>query len=133
MTDIDDSREQDGKAREAAAMRDAAVAALEEAKGEEIRVLDVRQLTDITDYMVLASGTSDRHVRALAERVREEMRQAGWRPIGIEGEEVQEWILLDFVDIVVHVMRPRIRAHYDLESLWDENLAELVKAQRMEG
>lgn len=114
------------------AMRDTAVMALEEAKGDDIRVLDVRGLTDITDFMVVASGASDRHVKALAERVRDEMREAGWRPIGIEGEEAQDWILLDFVDVVVHVMHPRVRAHYDLESLWDENLGEVLKTQREE-
>lgn len=132
MTDTTDTIAPDAKNGTPDAMRDAAVAALEDAKGENIRVLDVRGLTDITDFMVVASGASDRHVKALAERVRDEMREAGWRPIGIEGEEEPDWILLDFVDVVVHVMHPRARAHYDLESLWDENLGKLLKSQREE-
>ena len=113
------------------AMCDRVVAALEDAKGFDIKVLDVRKLTDITDYMVVVTGTSDRHVKTLSNRVLEFMLELHWKPIGIEGEESRDWILVDFVDVVVHVMRNSTRRHYDLESLWSEvflNPVQLVEA-----
>ena len=106
-------------------MRDTVVKALEDAKGMDIRTLDVRNLTDITDYMVVVTGTSERHVRTLAERVSEFMVEQDFRPLGVEGEDAGEWILADFVDVVVHIMRDKTRSHYDLESLWDETFTEL--------
>ncbi len=112
-------------------MCDRVVAALEDAKGFDIKVLDVRKLTDITDYMVVVTGTSDRHVKTLSNRVLEFMLELHWKPIGIEGEESRDWILVDFVDVVVHVMRNSTRRHYDLESLWSEvflNPVQLVEA-----
>lgn len=111
-------------------MRDIVVQALEDAKGIEVRVLDVRPLTDITDVMVVASGRSDRHVKALAEAVNEAMRQHRVRPLGVEGEAEGEWILLDFNDVVVHIMRPKTRAFYDLEKLWSEDLGRAIDAHR---
>jgi ribosome-associated protein len=95
-----------------------AVAALEELKGKDIVRLDVRGLTTVTDYMVVASGTSNRHVKALADAVAEKAREAGHRPSGIEGEEGGEWVLLDLGDTLVHVMLPRVREFYNLEKLW---------------
>ena len=94
------------------------VDALDEVKGQDIVRLDVRNLTTVTDYMVVASGTSNRHVKALAEAVAEKSKAAGHRPIGIEGEEGSEWILLDLGDTLVHVMLPRVREFYNLEKLW---------------
>lgn len=94
------------------------VDALDELKGKDIVRLDVRNLTTVTDYMVVASGTSNRHVKALAEAVAEKSKAAGHRPIGIEGEEGSEWILLDLGDTLVHVMLPRVREFYNLEKLW---------------
>jgi len=94
------------------------VDALEEVKGQDIVRLDVRDLTTVTDYMVVASGTSNRHVRALAEAVAEKSKAAGHRPIGVEGEEGSEWVLLDLGDTLVHVMLPRVREFYNLEKLW---------------
>jgi len=99
-------------------MRDAIVAALDEAKGMDVRVLDVRNLTDFTDYMVVASGTSSRHVQSLADKVRTSLRALGTRPVGSEGERVGDWVLIDFGDVVVHVMRPAVRDFYNLEKLW---------------
>ncbi len=102
------------------AMCDRVTAALEDAKGVDIKALDVRKLTDITDYMVVVTGTSSRHIQTLSERVLEFMLESGWKPMGIEGEESREWILVDFVDVVVHIMLNATRRHYDLESLWNE-------------
>ncbi|MEM7194503.1 MAG: ribosome silencing factor [Pseudomonadota bacterium] len=109
-------------------MLEVALNALEEAKGEDIRVLNVSNLTDVTDYMIIASGTSDRHNKTLANRVLEDMHEVGWAHLGVEGEAVKEWILVDFVDVVIHIMRAQTRKHYDLESLWDENLSHVLKS-----
>ncbi len=95
------------------------VEALEDMKAANIKVLDVRPLTDITDTMVIASGTSDRHVRSVADRVIEKAKAAGFRPFGIEGERDGEWVLVDLPDVLVHIMLPRIREFYGLERLWD--------------
>jgi len=94
------------------------VDALEEVKGRDIVKLDVSGMTTVTDYMVVASGTSNRHVKALADNVAEKAKKAGHRPTGIEGEDGSEWILLDLGDTLVHVMLPRVREFYNLEKLW---------------
>ena len=97
---------------------DLVVDALEEVKAKDIVKLDVRKLTTVTDYMIVASGTSSRHVKALAEAVADKSRKAGHRPSGVEGEESGEWVLLDLRDALVHVMLPRVREFYNLEKLW---------------
>ncbi len=99
--------------------------ALEEGHGQEIVVLDVTALTDVCDCMVVVSGTSDRQIKTLADKVLEKMHAAGWRQIGLEGEEAREWVLVDFVDVVVHIMRREARQRYDLESLWDQTFGDL--------
>src|SRR5690349_15846235 len=99
-------------------MQKVAVNALEEIKGQDILVLDVRKLTTMCDTMIIASAQSTRQVKALAENVRERMEAAGATIIGVEGEESAEWVLVDCGDIVVHVMQPAVRAHYKLEELW---------------
>ena len=91
---------------------------LDDVKAQDIVKLDVRNMTSVTDYMIVASGTSNRHVKALAENVAEKAREAGHRPIGIEGEEGGEWVLLDLQDALVHVMLPKVREFYNLEKLW---------------
>jgi len=93
--------------------------ALADMKALEVKVLDVRGLTDIADFMVIASGTSDRHVRSVAQRVVEKTKQAGFRPHGVEGQQDSEWVLIDLHEIIVHVMLPRVREFYGLEKLWD--------------
>jgi ribosome-associated protein len=92
--------------------------ALEDMKGQQIRVLDVRGKTPLTDFMVIASGTSNRHVKALADSVAIKARESGVQPLGIEGEEGQEWVLVDLNDVIVHVMLPKVRDFYNLEKLW---------------
>ena len=110
-------------------MRDIVVSALENAKGEDISILDVRQMTDVTDYMIVATGSSDRHVKTLSDRVLEFMHDRGWQHMGVEGEEVKDWVLVDFVDVVVHLMREQTRKKYDLESLWDQTFSELLHSE----
>lgn len=93
--------------------------ALDDMKARDIRVIDVRKLTTVTDYMIIASGTSDRHLRSIADRVVERATEAGCTPMGTEGEEAGEWVLVDLQDVVVHVMLGKIRDLYKLENLWD--------------
>ena len=99
-------------------LSDLVVSALEAVKGQDIVKLDVSSMTTVTDYMVVASGTSNRHVKALADAVAEKAKEAGHRPAGIEGEEGSEWVLLDLQDALVHVMLPKVREFYNLEKLW---------------
>jgi ribosome-associated protein len=96
-----------------------AVAALEDMKAVNVKVLDVRKLTDVADTMIVATGNSDRHVKSIADRVIERCREAGHRAYGIEGQKEGEWVLVDLQDLIVHVMLPRIREFYGLEKLWD--------------
>ena len=101
------------------ALAETVVAALEDAKAQDIRLIDVRHLTSLTDYMVVASGTSDRHVKSVASSVVDTLKAAGRRPLGVEGENDGEWVLVDLQDALVHVMLPRIRDFYNLEKLRD--------------
>jgi ribosome-associated protein len=96
-----------------------AIAALEDMKAVNVKVMDVRKLTDVTDTMIVATGNSDRHVKSIADRVIERCREAGHRAYGVEGEREGEWVLVDLQDLIVHVMLPRIREFYGLEKLWD--------------
>lgn len=100
-----------------------AVTALEDLKGQDIRVLDVKKLTTVTDWMVICTGTSNRHVKSLADNVIEEAKKAGSRPQGAEGREMGEWVLVDLGAVVVHVMQAQTRAFYQLEKLWDVKAA----------
>ena len=110
---------------ELVALEKLALKALEDMKAVNIKVLDVRALTDVADTMIVASGTSDRHVRAIAESVVVRAKAAGRRPMGTEGKQDGEWVLVDLQDVLVHVMLPRIREFYALEQLW-----EVPQAQR---
>lgn len=95
-----------------------AEAALADMKAVDVRVIDVRGANDVADFMVIASGTSDRHLRAVADRVVQMAKASGQRPLGVEGEEQGEWVLVDLPDVMVHVMLPRTREFYQLEQLW---------------
>jgi ribosome-associated protein len=94
--------------------------ALVDAKAQDIAMLDVRKVSDFTDTMVVVSGTSTRHVQSVADKVVRQMRDHGLRPIGVEGEKIGEWVLIDFGAVVVHVMRPQTRDFYNLEKLWSD-------------
>jgi len=100
--------------------------ALADMKALDVKVLDVRGLTDIADCMVIASGTSDRHVRSVAQRVIEKAKEAGFRPHGVEGDQDGDWVLIDLSELIVHVMLPRVREFYGLEKLWDMSLEKRV-------
>ena len=94
--------------------------ALDDGKAVDVRVLDVRNLTVITDFMVIASGRSTRQVKALTDRVRTEATKQGAVIIGVEGEGQGEWVLVDAGDVVIHIMQPTVREFYQLEKLWEE-------------
>jgi len=105
------------------ALKNVVADALADMKALDVKTLDVRGLTDIADYMVIASGTSDRHVRSVAQRVVEKTKEAGFRPHGVEGQQDGDWVLSDWSEMIVHVMLPRVREFYGLEKLWDMSLA----------
>lgn len=92
--------------------------ALDKMKANDLQILDVRSLTSLADVMIIASGTSTRHVKAMADEVVEQSKAHGVRPLGVEGERDAEWILIDLAGVIIHVMLPSTRAFYDLERLW---------------
>ncbi len=98
----------------------AAVTAIEDLKGRDVVVLDLRGLTDATDYFIVASGTSDAHVRGIADSVLEKLRRQGLKAHHVEGLTTGRWVLLDFVDFVVHLFHPEARSFYQLERLWSD-------------
>ncbi len=99
-------------------LRDLVVRVLDDMKAKDIVDIDVRGKTSITDIMVIASGTSDRHVKAMAETVAFQAKEAGEAPLGIEGAEEGEWVLIDLNGVVAHIMLPKVRDFYQLERLW---------------
>jgi len=99
-------------------LADLVVEALDDLKGLDIQRIDVRDRTSVTDIMVLASGTSERHIGSLADRVVERAREGGNKPLGVEGEGGSDWVLIDLGDVVVHIMLPEKREFYNLEKLW---------------
>jgi len=103
----------------ASPLQDIVTAALDDMKAVNVKVLDVRGLTDIADTLIIACGNSDRHVRSIADSVVEKCKKAGFRPLGKEGLRDGEWALVDLQDVVVHVMLPRVREFYGLERLWE--------------
>jgi ribosome-associated protein len=103
-----------------AKLQGAVVAALEDIKAHDIEVFDVRHLSSIFDRVVIASADSARQTKALVHHVRERAKALGAGVVGVEGEDSGEWVLVDLGDIVVHIMQPAVRAHYNLEELWDQ-------------
>jgi ribosome silencing factor RsfS/YbeB/iojap len=99
-------------------LRTIVLAALDDLKARDVREIDVRGKSSVTDLLVVASGTSSRHVKSIADEVVKKAKQAGLPPIGVEGQREAEWVLVDLGDIVVHVMLPRTREFYGLERLW---------------
>lgn len=102
------------------AMKLAVVDAIEDIKGFDISVMDVRKLTSMTNYMIVASANSSRQAKAIADNVREKIKEKGFAIRGTEGEKDGEWVLVDLDDIIVHIMIPATRAYYNLEQLWGE-------------
>lgn len=92
--------------------------AMDDMKAKDVVSLDVTELSDVMDRLVIASGTSNRHVKSVANNLVEEAKHSGFQPIGVEGMETGEWVLVDFGDTVVHVMQPTTRSFYELEKLW---------------
>ena len=125
----------------ASELRDHVVAALEDLKGVNIVTLDVAALTPMTDYMVLVTGTSNRHVKALVDTANESSKAIGIQPLGIEGRESYDWVLVDLADVIVHVMNEEARNFYELERLWSdldeagdtEELSDSLSNQEAEG
>lgn len=101
-----------------AKLRQSVISALEEMKAKEIKEIDIRGRASFADLLVIASGTSTRHVKSLADEVVKFVKKAGMMPLGIEGQKEAEWVLVDLGDIVCHLMLPRIREFYALERLW---------------
>jgi ribosome-associated protein len=97
------------------------IAALEEVKARDIEILDVRELTDMTDVMIVATGTSSQHVKSLASFVGAECKKNGVMPIGVEGDDVGDWVVVDLGDVLVHAMLPDARNFYGLEQLWSKS------------
>lgn len=103
--------------------------ALEDMKGQDLVEIEVADQTSVTDFLLVVSGTSNRHVRSLAENVVEESKKAGHRPLGIEGQDGGEWVLVDLGSVVVHCMLPETRQFYDLEKLWQRRPGDAVESQ----
>jgi ribosome-associated protein len=109
--------------------RDLIHEALLDAKAQDIVALDVRKVSDFADYLFVASGTSTRHVASIADRVEETLAGHGLKPGGSEGHDVGDWVLIDYGDIVVHVMRPQVRDFYNIEKLWSEGRVMKVRSE----
>jgi len=101
-------------------LKELVIDALDDMKAQEILVIDVAERTSVTDFMVIATGTSSRHVQAVADNVAEKVKEAGLMPLGSEGRGNSDWVLIDLGDAVVHVMTAQAREYYDLERLWGE-------------
>ncbi|MGB5475358.1 MAG: ribosome silencing factor [Gammaproteobacteria bacterium] len=113
-----DTRQADNMDPRTARLLEVTLQALEDMKAVDIRIIDVRDMTSITDLMVIAGGTSTRHIKAAADNVAQEAKKIGVRTPGVEGDKGSEWILVDLGDVVVHVMMPEVRDFYALEKLW---------------
>lgn len=104
-------------------LRQIVIRALEDFKAIDIQEIDVSEQNPLTDMFVIASGNSSRHVKSMAENLLMRVKAAGFQPLGVEGEQQAEWVLVDLNDIIVHLMQPGTRAFYNLEKLWDASVA----------
>ena len=104
------------------------IEALQDMKAQDIRTIDVRGKTSVTDVMVISSGTSTRQIRSQADRVIEKAKQNGVMPLGVEGEKEAEWVLVDLGDVVVHIMLPQVRTFYHLEKLWSTDVSNSMES-----
>jgi ribosome-associated protein len=114
-------------------LKQLAIDALEDMKAEDITVLDVKGKTTVTDWVIVATGSSSRHVKSIANNVIVEAKKANRTPLGSEGEEDGEWVLVDLGDVIVHVMQKQVRKFYDLESLWSVDVAHRQKLDQEQG
>ena len=103
-------------------LRDLVSSRLDELKAVDPVTINVKKLSSFTDYMIIASGTSNRHIQSIGEKVLEDLKVKNIKPLGLEGEGSKEWVLIDIRDVVLHLMSASARAFYDLESLWDPEL-----------
>jgi ribosome-associated protein len=101
------------------------ITALDDLKGQQVVQLDVRGLSSVTDFMMVVTGTSNRHVKALANAVALQAKKHGLAPLGVEGEKTADWVLIDLGDVIVHIMQAEARQFYDLEQLWNPALQEV--------
>jgi len=104
-------------------LRDLVSSSLEELKAVNPVTINVKKLSTFTDYMIIASGTSNRHIQSIGEKVVEDLKAKNLKPLGMEGEGSEEWVLIDIGDVVLHLMSDKARNFYDLESLWDPDLS----------
>ena len=111
-------------------LKDLICEALDDIQAQDINAMEVSEISSFTDYMIVATGRSDRHVKAVADAVMDKLLEDDIKPIGKEGFETAQWILLDFGDAIVHVMRQESRDFYDLESLWGEEVKKLINHHR---
>lgn len=100
-------------------LKNISIEALEDLKGTNIQIFDVRGMSSVTDFMIIASGNSNRQVKALANSVIVKSKENGCIPIGVEGQQPGNWVLVDLADVVVHIMTPDMREFYQLEKLWN--------------
>lgn len=111
-------------------LKNIVVDALENIKAQDLAVLPVRHLTSLTDYMVIATATSNRQTRALANEVQERVKDAGGQVVGVEGEAAGEWVLIDLGDVVVHVMQAAVRDYYNIDELWGGDASRMARQLR---
>ena len=104
-------------------LRDLVSSSLDELKAVDSVTINVKKLSSFTDYMIIASGTSNRHIQSLGKKVLEDLKAKNIKPMGLEGEGSEEWVLIDVGDVVLHLMSANARVFYDLESLWDPELS----------
>ncbi len=103
-------------------VRDLVLSSLDELKAVNPVTINVKKLSNFTDYMMIASGTSSRHIQSIGEKVLEDLKSKKIKPLGVEGQGSEEWLLIDLGDVVLHLMSTNARTFYDLESLWDPDL-----------